>query len=171
MKKHQGIRPHDIVILLKMITLRKSNWFLKDLAYDLQISQSEVSESLNRSQLAGFVGRDKKKVEREAVMEFLAHGLKYTFPEEPGKIVNGFSAAQSAAPLYHVFKSQESYVWPDRNGNRRGHYIRPLHKNVPQACKKDDKLYELLALSDVVRVGTRSEKSRAVEVLKQRILY
>lgn len=170
MKIHQGIRPQDIVILLKMITIRKEDWYLKDLANELEISQSEISESLNRSQIAGFVGRDKKKVEREAVMEFLAHGLKYTFPEEPGKIINGYSAAHSAAPLYHVFRSQESYVWPHKNGTRRGHYIRPLHKNAPNACMKDDKLYELLALSDVIRMGSRTEKEKAVLELRRRIL-
>ena len=170
MKVHQGIRPHDIVILLKMITIRKHNWYLKDLAEELQISHSEISESLNRSQIAGFVGRDKKKIDRESLMEFLAHGLKYTFPEEPGKIIKGISAAHSAAPLYNVFRSQESYVWPHKNGNKKGQYIRPLHKNVPDACMKDDKLYELLAFSDVIRMGTSSEKDKAVTELKRRIL-
>jgi DNA-binding MarR family transcriptional regulator len=170
MKIHQGIRPHDIVILLKMITIQKENWYLKDLASELKISQSEISESLNRSQIAGFVGRNKKIVDRESLLEFLAHGLKYTFPEEPGKIITGFSAAQSAAPLYHVFRSQESFVWPHKNGNRRGHYIRPLHKNAPEASMKDDRLYELLALSDVIRTGSRSDKERAVQELRRKIL-
>lgn len=170
MKIHQGIRPHDIVILLKMITIQKENWYLKDLASELKISQSEISESLNRSQIAGFVGRNKKIVDRESLLEFLAHGLKYTFPEEPGKIILGFSAAQSAAPLYHVFRSQESFVWPHKNGNRRGHYIRPLHKNAPEASMKDDRLYELLALSDVIRTGSRSDKERAVQELRRKIL-
>jgi hypothetical protein len=170
MKVHQGIRPQDIVILLKMITIRKANWYLKDLASELDISQSEISESLNRSQIAGFVGHDKKEVKREAVMEFLAHGLKYTFPEEPGKIINGYSAAHSAAPLYHVFNTQENYVWPHKNGTRRGHYIRPLHKNVPYACMKDDKLYALLALSDIIRIGNNKEKEKAVRELRNKIL-
>jgi len=170
MKRHHGIRPQDIVILLKMLTVSREDWYLKDLAYDLKISQSEVSESLHRSQIAGFVDKYKRRVDKLALMEFLAHGLKYTFPEEPGKIVNGFSAAYSAAPLYHVFRSQESYVWPHKDGNRRGHYIRPLHKNVPDACMKDDRLYELLALSDVVRIGNKADKEKAVLELRRRIL-
>lgn len=170
MKIHQGIRPHDVVILLKMITIRKHNWYLKDLAAELKISQSEVSESLNRSKIAGFLSHDKRVVDRESLVEFLAHGLKYAFPEEPGKIVRGFSAAQSAAPLYQVFRTQESYVWPSRNGNRKGQLVRPLHKNLPEACLKDDRLYELIALSDVIRMGNRSEKERAVMELKRRIL-
>lgn len=170
MKIHQGIRPHDIVILLKMITIRKHNWYLKDLAAELKISQSEISESLNRSQIAGFVGRDKRVVDKDSLLEFLSHGLKYTFPEEPGKMVKGYSAAQSAAPLYHVFRTQETFVWPHKNGNRRGHNIRPLHKNLAEACLNDDKLYELIALSDVIRIGNRSDRDRAVLELKRRIL-
>jgi hypothetical protein len=170
MKIHQGIRPQDIVILLKMISLRNGNWMMKDLAKALLISQSEISESLNRSQMAGFVSRNKKVVNKEAVIEFISHGLKYTFPEEPGRIVKGFPTGQSAAPLYNVFNNSESYVWPHPKGSRRGHYIRPLHKNIPDACMKDDKLYELVALSDVIRIGSRSEKDKAVFELKRRIL-
>jgi hypothetical protein len=170
MKIHQGIRPHDIVILLKMITIRKHNWYLKDLATELKISQSEISESINRSQIAGFVGRDKRSVDRDCLFEFLAHGLKYTFPEEPGKMGFGVSAAQSAAPLYNIFRNQETYVWPNKNGNRRGQFIRPLHKNIAEACMKDDRLYELIALSDVIRIGNRSDKERAIMELKRKIL-
>jgi predicted transcriptional regulator len=51
MKAHQGVRPHDIVVLLKIISLDK-NWLNKDLASSLYISNSEISESLNRSMIA-----------------------------------------------------------------------------------------------------------------------
>ena len=170
MKVHQGIRPQDIVILLKMISLKNENWLMKDLARALMISQSEVSESLNRSQVAGFVSRNKKRVNKEAVVEFISHGLKYTFPEEPGKIIRGFPTGQSAAPLYHVFNTAESYVWPHPKGSRRGHYIRPLHKNIPDACMKDDRLYELIALSDVIRAGDQQEKKKAIFEIRKRIL-
>ena len=62
MKKHSGMRPHDVVILLKIISKDKEPWFNKDLANELYISQSEVSESLNRSKIAGLFEADKKKV-------------------------------------------------------------------------------------------------------------
>jgi predicted transcriptional regulator len=48
-KKHNGMRPHDVVILLKIIALDNENWMMKDIANTLYISSSEVSESLNRS--------------------------------------------------------------------------------------------------------------------------
>jgi len=61
MRKHNGMRPQDIVILLKIIALGKGTWQLKDLARQLFISLSEVSESLNSSQLAGLIDYVRKK--------------------------------------------------------------------------------------------------------------
>ncbi len=50
MKKHNGMRPQDVVILLKITTLVKDqNWRFSDLAAWLYISPAEVSESLERS--------------------------------------------------------------------------------------------------------------------------
>ena len=53
MKKHRGMRSQDIVVLIKIAALGEVEWYAKDLAFTLEISQSEVSESLNRSQIAG----------------------------------------------------------------------------------------------------------------------
>ena len=47
------MRPQDIVILLAIISYGKKDWLMKDVAISLYISQSEVSESLHRSQVAG----------------------------------------------------------------------------------------------------------------------
>ena len=62
MKKHKGMRPHDIIILLKIAALKDKPWLAKDLAQSLGISASEVSESLNRSKLAALVSADKKRL-------------------------------------------------------------------------------------------------------------
>jgi predicted transcriptional regulator len=53
MRKHNGMRPQDIVILLKIISKKDKPWQNKDLAKELIISPSEISESLGRSALAG----------------------------------------------------------------------------------------------------------------------
>ena len=42
-----------IVVLLKIIALKHSDWKQKNLANWLQISASKVSKSLNRSELEG----------------------------------------------------------------------------------------------------------------------
>jgi hypothetical protein len=54
-------------------------------------------------------------------------------------------------------------------GTVRGHSIIPLYPSVPEAALKDEKLHELLALTDALRVGRAREKEIAVIELKKRL--
>lgn len=103
------MRPHDIVVLLKIVSLDK-NWLNKDLASRLYISNSEISESLNRSMIAKLIAPDKKKVFKNALLNFVGNGLRYVFPAEPGPIVRGVPTAHSAPILKDLFSSNEVYV-------------------------------------------------------------
>ena len=169
MKKHSGMRPQDIVILLKIIAKGQKSWFMKDLANELFISQSEVSESLNRSVLAGLIASNKKRVMTSALLEFISGGIKYVYPQKPGYIVRGLPTAHSALPLTDLIQSDQTFVWPFAEGTQRGFAVEPLHPNVPKACMKDQKLYELLALVDAVRLGNVREKKLALKELEGRI--
>jgi hypothetical protein len=169
MKQHKGMRPHDIVILLKIAAKGSESWFMKDLAAELGISQSEVSESLNRSLLAGLLAGDKRTLMKSSLMEFLQFGLPHVYPQQPGRIVRGLPTAHSAPPLTNLIQSDEPYVWPWAQGTVRGQAIEPLHASVVEACQNDKKLYELLALVDAIRVGKVREKSMAIDELNQRI--
>ena len=62
MKQHSGMRPHDIVVLLKIAAMGSQSWYMKDLSQELGISASEVSESINRSFIAGLISADKKQL-------------------------------------------------------------------------------------------------------------
>jgi hypothetical protein len=68
MRKHNGMRPQDVAILLKICALGQQPWQMAGLASSLRISISEVSESLNRSQLAGLIDFTKKKVNRQNLL-------------------------------------------------------------------------------------------------------
>src|ERR1700761_3830254 len=83
MKAHNGMRPHDIAVLLKILSMEEG-WLSKDLSASLFISGSEISESLNRSMIARLISQDKRKVARQSLFEFLIYGLKYSFPVEIG---------------------------------------------------------------------------------------
>jgi len=170
MKKHRGMRSLDVVVLLKIAALRESTWFVRDLAYTLGISQSEVSESLNRSRIAGLLAEDKKRVLKSNLLDFLEYGLRYVFPAEPSAIQRGMPTAHSAPPLQNSISSDEFYVWPWAEGKVRGQAIEPLHSGVPKACAKDSALYELLALADAIRLGRVREKQQAIEELRLRVL-
>lgn len=169
MKKHNGMRPQDVVILLKIAAVDSTDWRVLPMAHELSISQSEVSESLNRSMLAGLLAADKRTLMRSALLEFLQYGLPYVYPQHPGAIVRGMPTAHSAPPLHELVNANETYVWPYAKGTIRGQRIEPLHKSVPEACERDAKLYELLALCDALRLGKAREKQMAMEQLIMRI--
>ena len=166
------MRPQDVIILLKIVSMDQEEWRLIDIAYNLRISQSEVSESLRRSQYAGLMDSSRKKVFRRSLLDLLVYGVKYVFPARPGELVVGLPTAHSAPPLNDtiVASPSDQYVWPYEGGTHRGFAIEPLYRTLPQAAEKDQELYELLALVDAVRVGRAREYNLAVEELKKRIL-
>ncbi|MCC8408626.1 hypothetical protein LJ707_06775 [Mucilaginibacter sp. UR6-1] len=165
MKAHNGMRPHDVVVLLK-IALSEEPVLNKELASSLYISNSEISESLNRSMIAKLISPDKRKVFKTAFYRFIEHGLKYVFPAEPGAIVKGIPTAHSAPVLKDFFVSDEQYVWPSTEGKVRGQLILPLYPNQVLAALKDERLYAGLALIDAIRVGKVREQQKALELLK-----
>lgn len=169
MKKHSGMRPHDIVILLKIAAKKDRAWMMKDLSSELGISSSEVSESLNRSAIAGLIAKDKKRLMKLSILDFLEHGLRYVYPQQPGSKVRGVPTSHSAKPLSQDILSEDAYVWPYGEGTVRGEAIEPLHPKVPEACLKDFEFYEYMALCDALRVGRAREKNQAIEILRQKL--
>ena len=163
------MRPHDVAILLKIACKGQQNWLMKDLSHELGISASEISESINRSVNASLLGSDKKSLNKLALLDFLKSGLPYVYPQQPGALVRGMATAHSAPPLNKKIASDEHFVWPYANGNVRGQAITPLHPKIPEACIKDAKFYELMALTDAIRAGKVRERKMAVEMLKERI--
>ncbi len=170
MKSHNGMRPQDIVILLKILTTPQPNWQYRDLSADLCLSISEISDSLHRSHIAGLVDESRRRVHRGCLMEFIEHGLHYVFPQLPGTMVTGIPTAHSHTFFKTHFEASFEYAWPDENGWVRGLAIQPLYKGVPQAIRKDELLYKLLACIDIVRVGRVREIKLAISELKKEIL-
>jgi hypothetical protein len=170
MKKHSGMRPQDILVLLKIISMRNPNWLNLDIANSLKLSQSEVSEALNRCKIARLIDGKKRKVHINSFKEFLIYGLKYVFPAEPGAVVRGIPTAHSAPPINeHISSGTDSYVWPYSKGTLRGQAIEPLYSTIPMVAQNDKLFYELLVIIDTIRVGRAREIKIAVEELEKRI--
>ena len=170
-RQHNGMRPQDIVILLKIITKAGSPWQNKDLAAELFLSPAEISISLYRSDSAGLIDYTQSKtVYHQSLMEFIEHGLRYVFPAIPGTMVNGLYTAHSHPFIKAQFSSEMNYVWPEARGDFRGLAIEPLYKDQVKAAQLDPKLYLMLALIDVIRVGRVREMEVAIEELKNQLL-
>lgn len=164
------MRPQDIAVLLKIISKGNTPWRHQDLSNELFISQSEISESLHRNQIAGLIDGDKKKVYRQSLLNFIEYGLRYVYPAKPGAMVNGIYTAHSHPFMQQQFRSEINYAWPKERGSVRGLSIEPLYKEVVKAVMLDEKLYKMLALIDVVRVGRMRELQIALEELNKMII-
>lgn len=170
MKKHNGMRPQDVVVLMKILSLKESNWTYADIAKDIHLSSSEVFEALERCRLAKLVDESKKTIYRLALKEFLLYGLKYVFPVEPGPVVRGIPTAHSALPISEkIVAGNDVLVWEYKMGTSRGQSIEPLYKTVPEIVNSDKELYELLVIIDTIRVGRAREISIAIEELNKRL--
>jgi len=166
MRKHNGMRPQDIAILLKLIAIKEAQVGLLSLANSLSISTSEISESLNRSHYAGLLD-DRTKVKRQNLMDFLQYGITYVFPQHPGTLVRGIATAHSHPYIKKQLLSKENYVWAHMDGDMIGLAIEPLYKKQTEAVLKDEVFYKLLALVDILRVGRNREKTLAINHLKE----
>lgn len=162
------MRPQDVIILLKLaVDSEDGGSRIKDLSTKLFISGSEISESLNRSSIAGLLLPESRTVNKDAFLKFLEHGLQYVFPAQLGPVMTGMFTAHSESSLYLSFSSEEKLVWADEQGKERGPTILPLYPTVVKAVKKDRILYRLLALCDIIRTGNPSDKNKAVWHLRE----
>lgn len=163
----------DIALLLQLSIQNEPKLPSKDLAAKLAISPSEVSKALRRCAAVGLlhVSDGEKRVNRSALMEFLAHGLRYVYPPQRGAMVRGVPTALAAEPLKSQFleDGEPPTVWPYAEGKVRGLSIEPLYKGAPKAALKDAKLYGVLALCDAIRSGRTRERNLAVELLGKEI--
>jgi hypothetical protein len=136
----------------------------------LFLSQAQISKSISRLKYARLIYPDGKKVVKHGFLELLEHAIAYFFPQHPGAIIRGIPTAHSAPPLNEIIISEEHYVWPSGTGSARGQAIIPLYPNVVKLAKYDRKMYELLSLTDALRVGKAREKELAFKELKKRII-
>lgn len=160
------MRPQDILILLKIISSKGRELSNKEMAQELKISASEFSESLERCRVAKLIDNSKSLVNTLALEEFLVHGIKYVFPIAPQAKVRGIPTSISS-PLFQdkISQGTDKFVWKSSIGKIRGEEIKPLYKSVPEAVVSDTKLYELLVLVDVLRMG----RVREIEIAKEEL--
>jgi hypothetical protein len=165
------LKPQDILILLKLITLGESPWSYASLAGDLFMSTSEVHAGIKRAVAARLMDLPQGRPFKKPLEEFLIHGLKYVFSPDRGGLTRGIPTAYASAPLKDLISqpTEPPPVWPDPEGSTRGYEFSPLYKSVPKAALKDGKLFELLALVDAIRDGRAREREIAVRELKKRL--
>ncbi|WP_123864747.1 hypothetical protein [Chitinophaga barathri] len=170
MNQHNGMRPQDIAVLIK-IAVSQESLMNKDLATALHLSPAEIGYSLQRSAYARLIDLSKRKVMRNTFLEFIEYGLPVVFPAIKGPLAIGVPTAYSAPVMASYLmnnSSQEQIVWAHPDGTARGETISPLYPNAIVAALNDPELHNLLALVDVMRLGKVREKKIAIKLLSQK---
>jgi hypothetical protein len=165
------LKPQDLVVLLKIALAGDKPWSYPSLAHDLGLSASEVHAAVRRASHVGLIHRETRRPNRAALLELLFHGVRYVFAPERGAVTRGLPTAHAAPPLSEKIVAADELppVWPTPNGTVRGETLSPLYKSVPEAAKKDPRLYECLALVDAIRVGRARERKLAEALLRERL--
>ncbi len=167
------LKAQDLLVALKLSLEQPARG--TDLAEALTLSVAETYLALKRL-VTCHLAREAMKgalplVIRRNLLEFLVHGVRYTFPATLGEPTRGFPTAHAAPPLSQdMLASDLPPVWPSPRGTVRGFALSPLYKSVPEAALRDPRLYELLALVDAVRAGTARERLLASKLLEERLM-
>lgn len=169
------LKPQDLLVLLKTIAKAGDSWSYGSLAVELGMSPAEVHSGIKRAisaklALPGERGAPARPVLR-ALEEFVLHGAAYVFIAEHGELTRGIATTWAAPMLGNEFVATDDLplVWPHPEGKTRGQSLSPLYKAAPYAAMQDERLYELLALVDMLRVGRVRERSLAQERLSYRL--
>ncbi|HXB67568.1 MAG TPA: hypothetical protein VNY05_04960 [Candidatus Acidoferrales bacterium] len=168
------LKPQDVLVALKLALHSNAEPpTYAQLAVSLGLSPSEVHAAVKRARAARLLnGLDSPfSVDRRALLEFVVHGLKYAFPAERGAMTRGIPTSYAAPPLNREFAptSDPVPVWPHAEGTVRGFAFAPFARSAPAASRRDEKLYEVLALIDALREGRARERNLAEKELTVRL--
>jgi hypothetical protein len=167
MLSQSTLRPGDVPVALHLVTHPGQGY--EDLAAAFSTSTSSAHRAVGRLEHAGLVRPSERDVNREALAEFLVHGIRYAFPPVRGPETRGMPTAWSAPALTSVLPPGSMVVWPTERGTVRGEALAPLSGKVPAAARGDAWLYELLALVDAIRLGQARDRNLAAERLRERL--
>lgn len=167
------LKPQDLAVALKLVTLGGSRLSYGELGKRLRLSPFEAHAAVQRLMATGLVvdmGEGPRPV-MAALRSFVLHGAPYCYPAVRGEVTIGFPTAYAVSPLKDVvlFSREMPPVWPHPEGVARGVALLPLYEKLPLAALDDPKLYELLALFDALRMGQARERELATKMLEERL--
>lgn len=165
MRKLVGLKPQDILILMKLLS--EPNLSQMDLAKKLQLSQAEVSHGLKRLRTSHLINIEGQVI-KEAAIELLVHAVKYFYPAQLGAPSLGLPTAHANPDFKYVKHSEsEIYVWPYAEGKSKGISLLPIYPSLPYASSKDKILYKIASLVEMIRAGRTRERKIAEEELQK----
>lgn len=169
MLKAESLKPQDILTVCKLYAYeaRGGELTYAGLGRDTGLAPSEAHASVERCRRASLLTASNSVVRRN-LRELLVVGVPLVYYPTRGGLACGMLTSLHAPPLATKISPRVPavvpVVWPG-SGKDRGESLSPIYSTVPQACAADPVLYEVMALVDVIRVGSAAERSTAVDLL------
>jgi hypothetical protein len=165
------LRPVDIVVLLALLRHPAGAWTVRSLAEELHLPSASVQRSLERLGTTPAYDANRRRVSLSGCTELFEHALRFIAPVLRGGETRGLATAWAVPPLSERLAPVDELapVWPDPLGEQRGLEVQPLHPAVVSLARTDPEMYELLALSDALRIGDARTRGMAAELLRERI--
>ena len=167
MTKQLILRPSDIVVALQLALTQSAQF--KSVAEATLISSGECHNAVRRLRLSALLLPEERRPSTDALHEFLIHGAPYAFPPIIGSTAPGIPTAHGSPPFAEIVESADLHVWADADGTARGQSLVPLYPAAPLLPGRNQALYELLAITDALRVGTTRVRNIAAELLRARL--
>lgn len=163
-------KSQDVVVAIKLALGGRFPSYA-ELGQTLGLSASEVHAAVRRLVAAHLIDPETKQVRREALRNFLVHGVPYAFPATPKEVTRGMPTAWAAPAMSDKISSSDQIppVWPDPQGQVQGAAVQPLYASVPGAARRDPELYRILALVDALRIGRARERALAEKEISQQL--
>lgn len=168
----EPLQPLDLMVLLALVAPASRALTVRELAAALAAPKSLVGRSLQRLRAHALVSEDagERRINRILARELLTHGVRWIAPARIGKVTLGLATAHAAPPLSHRLPGDaDPVVIPLDEGPVRGRSVTPLHPCAGVAASKDQKLHELLAIVDGIRIGGAREREIATAELVARL--
>jgi hypothetical protein len=171
--KQLTLKPQDLVVALKVAINSENSYLLATLGQELQMVVSAVHASVVRCEQARLLTRSDGTIRahKPALSEFAIHGVRYVYPALQGTLARGLATGLAGPSLRSHFDQAKAMpiVWPDPLGDSYGPSLAPLCSTVPQACRNDERLYDVLTLIDALRAGAARERELASALLEERL--
>lgn len=160
--------PLDIVVALRLTTDAGT---LVHLADELGVVPSQVHLAIRRLGTAGLLRPASRGTNARALSEYLVHGVRFAFPAQKGALATGVPTAYSAPPLSTEIDALDVIVWPAplHPAAVQGFAIAPLYRRAHTLVERSPATYELLAITDALRLGDASVRVIARAHLEQRL--
>jgi hypothetical protein len=171
-----ALKPLDVYVILKILSLKSERWNYEKLAKSLLMSSSEAHAAVKRGLHSGLIrealGEEtNQRPVAGALVEFLVHGIRYAFPPDRGPMVRGVPTGFAAPGLENLVTSTDEpfYVWPSPHGEMRGQSFSPLFRRAPEAVREAPRFHQYLGLTDILRQPSPRQREIADSQIRRMI--